>query len=69
MDSDCRGCRTELDHCHGTVIHHGMLWTECTEDGCVMAEVVHAFTIDCEAIGCACAQPMGSAEDRASETG
>jgi hypothetical protein len=34
-----------------------------------MAEVVHAFVIDCEAVGCGCAQPMGSAEESASSTG
>ena len=69
MDRDCRGCRAGLDHCHGTVIHHILQWAECTEDGCVTPEVVHAFIIDCEAIGCACAQPIGSADDRASSTG
>ena len=34
-----------------------------------MPEVVHAFVIDCEAIGCTCAQPMGSADWSASSTG
>jgi hypothetical protein len=69
MDNDCRGCRERLDHCHGTVIHHALAWTECTEDDCVTPEVVHAFVIDCEAVGCRCAQPIGSADDRASSTG
>ncbi len=69
MDRDCRGCRAGLDHCHGTVILHTLQWAECTEDGCVTPEVVHAFIIDCESIGCACAQPIGSADDRASSTG
>ncbi|MDX1882344.1 hypothetical protein [Mycolicibacterium sp. 120270] len=69
MDNDCRGCRAGLDHCHGTVIHHALQWVECTEDDCVMPEIAHAFVVDCEAIGCVCAQPRGSAEDRASSTG
>jgi hypothetical protein len=69
MDSDCRGCRDGLDHCHGTVIHHALARWECTEDDCVTPEVVHTFVIDCEAIGCGCAQPIGSADDRASSTG
>jgi hypothetical protein len=69
MDSDCRGCRGGLDHCHGTVIHHMLQCSECTEDGCVMPDVVHAFVIDCEAIGCSCAQPIGSADWSASSTG
>ena len=58
-----------MDHCHGTVIHHGLAWTECTEADCVMPDVTHAFVIDCEAVGCECGQPIGSAEDSASETG
>lgn len=69
MDNDCRGCRAGLDHCHGTVIHHALQWSECTEDDCVMPEVGHVFAVDCEAIGCACVQPRGSAEESASSTG
>jgi hypothetical protein len=53
--SDCRGCRAGVEHCHGTVIHHALRWSECTEEDCVTPEVVHAFTIDCDAIGCTCA--------------
>jgi hypothetical protein len=69
MDSDCRGCRGGLDHCHGTVILHALQWSECTEPDCVMPEVTHAFVVDCDAIGCDCAQPIGSADDSASATG
>lgn len=69
MDSDCRGCRAGLNHCHGTVIHHALHFSECTEGDCVMPEVVHAFVIDCEAVGCTCAQPIGSADWSASSTG
>lgn len=69
MANDCRGCRAGLDHCHGTVIHHALKRSECTDDDCVMPEIVHAFAIDCDAIGCACAQPIGSAEESASSTG
>ncbi len=57
-DDRCRGCRAGLEHCHGTVIHHTLRWSECTEEGCVTPEVMHAFTIDCEAIGCTCAARM-----------
>ena len=69
MEQDCRGCRAGLDHCHGTVIHHALQWSECTEVDCVMPEVGHAFVVDCEATGCVCAQPIGSAEESASSTG
>ncbi len=69
MRSDCRGCRAGLEHCHGTVIQHALRWSECTEQDCVTPEVMHAFTIDCEAMGCACAQPIGSADWSASSTG
>jgi len=34
-----------------------------------MPEVVHVFVVDCEAIGCACAQPIGSADWSSSSTG
>ncbi len=69
MTSGCRECRAGLDHCHGTVIVHTLRWSECTEQDCVTPEVVHAFTIDCEAVGCSCAQPIGSADCKASSTG
>lgn len=55
MSSECRDCLAGLRHCHGTVVHHAAGRTECTEPGCETPEVVlHAFTIDCDAIGCAC---------------
>ncbi len=44
----------EVEHCHGTVIHHATERSECTEADCETPEVVHAFTIDCDAIGCTC---------------
>ena len=55
MSSECRDCLAELEHCHGTVIHHAGYRSECTEEGCVTPEVVHALRIDCDAIGCSCA--------------
>jgi hypothetical protein len=67
--NECRECRAGVEHCHGTVIHHALRHLECTEDDCVTAEVMHALRIDCEAIGCGCAQPMGSADWRASSAG
>lgn len=54
MSSDCRDCRAGLEHCHGTVIHHPAVRAECTESECAMPEVVHAFSIDCDALGCRC---------------
>ena len=45
-----------MEHCHGTVIHHARHRSDCTEDGCETPEVLHAFSIDCDAIGCRCAQ-------------
>ena len=58
-----------MEHCHGTVIRHALQWSECTEEDCVTPEVAHAFTVDCDAIGCSCAQPIGSADCNASSTG
>ena len=56
----CRDCVAGLEHCHGTVIHHGAARTECTEPDCVTPEVVHTFAVDCDAVGCPCAQPVSA---------
>ncbi|KUI35130.1 hypothetical protein AU195_09485 [Mycobacterium sp. IS-1496] len=56
MSIQCRECRAGLEHCHGTVIHHARYRIECTEDGCTTPEVVHTFSIDCEAVGCHCGE-------------
>ncbi|OBG76776.1 hypothetical protein A5714_15385 [Mycobacterium sp. E2462] len=61
MSADCRDCRAGLDHCHGTIIRHaqGRFWgrAECTEPDCTSPELVaHTFVIDCDAVGCACAE-------------
>lgn len=65
MTDDCQRCRDNLEHCHGTAISHVRFGLECTEADCETPDVTHAFTIDCEAIGCSCAviagQPIGSA--------
>ncbi|MDY6871709.1 MAG: hypothetical protein SV966_14775 [Actinomycetota bacterium] len=58
---ECRECRAGLEHCHGTVIRHVRCRTECTEDDCTAPEVVHTFTIDCEAVDCLCGQPAAKA--------
>ncbi|MCK0176231.1 hypothetical protein [Mycolicibacterium sp. F2034L] len=55
MTFQCRECRDGLEHCHGTVIHHALLRSECTEDDCTTPEVLHVFRVDCESVGCACA--------------
>jgi hypothetical protein len=56
----CRECREDLEHCHGTVIHHALTALECTED-CGAPDVVHTFRIDCDAIGCVCAMTVSAA--------
>jgi hypothetical protein len=61
MSTSCRDCRAGLDHCHGTVVHHWTRRSECTEDGCTNAELVpHAFVVDCDAVGCECAEMVNS---------
>jgi hypothetical protein len=60
MSSECRECLAGLEHCHGTVIHHARDRAECTEADCVTPDVVHAFTVDCEAIGCSCAAAVSA---------
>jgi hypothetical protein len=54
MSSECRDCLAGLEHCHGTAVHHTADRSECTEPGCDTPEAVHAFRVDCEAIGCRC---------------
>ena len=44
-----------MDHCHGTMIHHSLHRSECTEPDCAAPELVmHSFVVDCEAVGCRC---------------
>lgn len=46
-----------MDHCHGTLIRHWLHRSECTEDGCTSPELMpHAFVVDCDAVGCRCAE-------------
>ncbi|WP_231645281.1 hypothetical protein [Mycolicibacterium mengxianglii] len=67
MNAHCRDCEADQDHCHGTVIRHTLWRSECTEDGCTAPELIgHTYVMDCDAVGCACGQPMGSADVLAS---
>lgn len=69
MNEACRDCRADHEHCHGTLIRHALWRTECTEDGCTAPDLItHGFVIDCDTVGCECAQPMGSADVFASST-
>lgn len=61
MTIQCRACRLGLEHCHGTLIHHAFLRTECTEDDCVVTDSVHELRIDCSAVGCICDERAVSA--------
>ena len=62
MDTGCRECRAGLDHCHGTFIRHSLRRAECTEQDCESPELIpHAFTIDCDSVGCGCAEPVALA--------
>jgi hypothetical protein len=54
MTGGCRECREGLEHCHGTVVHHASWAIECTDD-CAAPDGLHAFSIDCDAVGCSCA--------------
>lgn len=51
-----------MEHCHGAIIRHPLRRSECTEEGCTSPELVpHAFVIDCDAVGCGCAEPAALA--------
>ncbi|WP_081287628.1 hypothetical protein [Mycobacterium asiaticum] len=57
MSTGCRDCQAGLDHCHGTVIRHWLGRAECTDPACGAPELfTHTFVIDCDAVGCACAE-------------
>lgn len=57
----CRECREGRPHCHGTLVRHpGQHW-QCTEPDCAHPEILlHSLRIDCEALGCRCAEPAQS---------
>ena len=56
MSNDCRDCRAGLEHCHGTLIHHWLHRSECTDPDCTSPELLpHTFVVDCDAVGCDCA--------------
>ena len=57
MSTTCRNCVDGLAHCHGTVIVHAGLPAECTEETCALPESEHTLRIDCDVVGCGCAQP------------
>ena len=62
MGSRCRLCETGLEHCHGTVVRHALRHWECTESDCPDPELAtHTLLVDCDVLGCACDQPIGSA--------
>lgn len=42
------------DQCHGTVIIHAYLGSECTEPDCDGLDLAHAYRIDCDAVDCRC---------------
>jgi hypothetical protein len=57
MADYCRDCQAGLEHCHGTIIEHPLRQTECTEGGCTNTDdVLHAYLLDCGAVGCGCGQ-------------
>ncbi|MGB3483882.1 MAG: hypothetical protein WBB07_16915 [Mycobacterium sp.] len=60
MDAGWRACR-------GALVVHALWRAECTEDQCEAPELTaHDFVLDCDAVGCECAQPIGSGADLAS---
>ncbi|MEI7913316.1 MAG: hypothetical protein WCH82_01075 [Mycobacteriaceae bacterium] len=60
MGNACRHCAAGLPHCHGTLIHHPTGQRQCTEPDCAHPEVVlHSLTVDCDALGCQCAEGDG----------
>lgn len=56
MSTTCRNCVDGLAHCHGTVIVHVGLPAECTDEMCALPESEHTLRIDCDVVGCGCAE-------------
>ncbi|MFF0281567.1 hypothetical protein ACFYSW_14735 [Rhodococcus aetherivorans] len=55
----CRACRSDLDHCHGTLVVHATVPVECTEPDCFdTSRVRHMLVVDCSdlAHGCGCTE-------------
>jgi len=44
MSDVCRECREDLDHCHGTLVHHASFFVECTDD-CATPDGLHSFAV------------------------
>ncbi|TVS77319.1 hypothetical protein [Mycobacterium helveticum] len=62
MSHECRDCLAGLEHCHGTLIRHALHGSECTEPECRAPELLpHTFVIDCDAVGCGCAESVALA--------
>lgn len=61
MAAQCRLCAAGWEHCHGTVIRHSSRNWECTHDCAQPDLIAHVFVVDCDVVGCVCAQPIGSA--------
>lgn len=58
---DCRECRAGRPHCHGTLVRHPGRYFECTDPDCGHPEVLlHTLSIDCQALGCECAESAAS---------
>lgn len=56
----CAECAAELDHCHGTLIHHPDGAVDCTEQECSALDPArHGLVTDCASIagGCDCIAP------------
>lgn len=60
--STCRECAAGRPHCHGTLIRHpGQRW-HCTDPECAQPEILlHGLTMDCQALGCHCGEPVSPA--------
>ncbi len=64
MDQICVDCVAELDHCHGTLVHHYGYLLECSEPGCPELDASrHLWIVDCELVDrdCACGAEVSTA--------
>lgn len=64
--STCVNCRTDVDHCHGTLVAHGDGTLDCTDAACAATDPMrHALIIDCAAVMGGCCDQPATPEDLA----
>jgi hypothetical protein len=57
--SECRRCRIDVLHCHGTLVRHDDGSWECSAEGCLRDPVEHDFVLVCGDVWSSCCDIPG----------